>query len=170
MSIKVKQVLEGNVLRKSQGELKIEGFETANIIHITFGDLTSEQESIELPDGTLVPTGIEKPGEFEVEIQLAHEESLNSYLRWAMEARDRSTSGVSPQYKRNGTIEYHRLFSGGGSSAAGRAMKNERNRVTGMWVKSFTLPGAEMDSTEDNRMSLTICYDALLPLEKSFGD
>lgn len=168
MSIKVKQVLEGNVLRKSQGEILIEGLESAGIIHITFGDLTSEQESIELPDGTLVPTGIEKPGEFEVEIQLAHQESLNAYMVWAMQARDRSSNGVDPQYKRNATITYHRLFQGGGSTVAGRALPNERNRITGVWVKSFTLPGGEMDSTEDNRMSLTLCYDAILPMDKSF--
>ena len=169
MSIRIKQVLEGNVLRKSQGELLIDGLETAGIIHITFGDIASEMDVIELPDRTKVPTGIGNAGEFDVEIQLAHRESLNAYISWAMMGRDRSTDGLNPQYKRNGTIIYHRLFQGGGETAAGRALPNERVRLFGMFVQNYTLPGMEMDSTDDNRLALTLSYDDVLPMDKGLG-
>ena len=169
MSIKVKSVLEGNIFRKSQVELLIDGLETAGIITTSIADITGEMDVITLPDNTQVPTGIDKPGEFEVEIQLAHRESLNALLTWAYQARDRSTNGVSPEYKRNGTIIYHRLFSGGGQTAAGRALANERFRVTGLWVKSYNAPGGEMDSTEDAVMQLTLCYDSITPMDKGLG-
>lgn len=166
MSIRVKSVLEGNIFRKSQVELLIDGYGTAGIITTSIGDITSENGLITLADNTQVPTGVEKPGEFDVEFQLAHQESLNNLIAWVYQARDLSNSGLSPEYKRNGTIIYHRLFSGGGQTVAGRALKNEEFTVRGLWARSYDLPGGEMDSEEDQIMKMTICYDSITPKYK----
>jgi hypothetical protein len=166
MSIQVKGVLEGNVFRKSQVELIIDGFGTSAIITTSIGDITQENGIITLKDGTQVPTGVSKPGTFDVEFQLAHQSSLDTLIVWAYQAFDLSRDGVKPEYKRNGRIIYHRLFMGGGQTAAGSARKNEEFTVYGMWPTSFDLPGGEMDSEEDQLMKMTISYDNIKPMYK----
>lgn len=173
-----KATLSTNAALQSKQRMIVEGIPTASAI-ITRDEITLEVEVVERPDGTQIPGGRVQPGEFNVTIDLADNDTRRAYYGWYTQSIDQggknSVEGqqvdfqnprvgtipgigisrlVTGSYKRSVTIVYHRL----------QQLQGVENQpivlsLLGCWVKSCSLPDYDMAGTESSQATFTICYD-----------
>jgi len=169
-----KRALEGNILPKAKQRLLIDGYSATEIIHITRDVIEMSLGVIELPDQTKVPGGRKRAIEFTTTLQFARNNDREVYLDWFNKCIDsgRDDSGIQPDYKRNATIIYHRLFRGSpGNYNTGSDLPPVRARLYGCWPSSLKLPDGDINADEgdgDCMLEVTLqADDAELESQKS---
>lgn len=148
-----KAVLEGNIFPKAKQRLLIDGLSESEVLWITRDTIEASVGVIELEDQTKVPGGRTRSGEFTVTLQLANDTDRQAFFRWKRQCQDINGRGISPDYKRNGTITYLRLHQGD---------RPFRVRLIGIWPSSVKLPDYDMngdDGDGDCRLEVTIQFD-----------
>jgi hypothetical protein len=159
-----KNVLEQNITPKAKQRLIIRDLPTT-IIHLTRDPIEMGVGVIELPDQTRVPGGRVRSGEFPVSLQFARDIDRNAYYQWFLMCKDSGgPRGISPGYKKDGTIIFYRLFQGTpGNSNAGSNAPPVRANLLGLWPSQMTIPDADIgaDEGEDGDLTLevTLQYD-----------
>jgi hypothetical protein len=171
-----KATLEGNILPKAKQRFLVDGMVGADIQYLTRDVLEMTVGVIELPDQTKVPGGRRRAGEFTLTLQFAGDEDRNAYLEWFEQCIDKggtvgnntetanSIQGIHPDYKRNATIIFLRLYQGKPSFVqhSNQEQKPVTARVFGCWPSSVKVPDYDMNGDEgdgDCTMEITINYD-----------
>ena len=160
-----KAVLEGNILPKAKQRFVIDGLPEGEIMWLTRDVINVALGVIDLPDQTKVPGGRRRAGEFTATLQFAQNQDREAMLDWFSESVDAGTDdGISPHYKKNGTIIYHRLFRGnpGLGANSGTDLPPVRAVIFGVWCSQYNLPDFDMNSDEgdgDCVMECTFQFD-----------
>ena len=167
-----KQKLEGNILPKAKQRFSVDGFADATVLYLTRDVIEMTLGVIELPDQTRVPGGRVRAGEFTMTLQFAKDEDRNMYITWFGFCIDGGSGsgqgtgnipGINPNYKRNATIVYNRLFQGTGTGGNSRSAVTAR--LEGCWPSSLKLPDYDMNSDEsdgDCNLEVTMSFDDVI--------
>lgn len=135
-------------------------------------------ETADRPDGTKVPIGRTNPGEFKISIDLADDAVRRDYEGWADDCIDRGSrytygdanaaggaiEGISPNYKRDATLVYYRLYRS--DQADQQPLKY---RLIGCFVTSRTLPDYQMDGKDMSMYEFNISYDDAMRYDDAAG-
>lgn len=171
-----KATLEGNILPKAKQRFLVDGLQGADIQYLTRDVVEMAVGVIELPDQTKVPGGRRRAGEFTLSLQFARDEDREQYIQWFEGCVDKGGTtgntlatantihGISPDYKRNATIIYLRLFKGKPTYVQHSTTDRQpvRARVFGCWPSAIQLPDYDMNGDEsdgDCTMEVTIQFD-----------
>lgn len=160
-----KSVMEGNIFHSNNQRLNITGIPEGMQI-VQRDAISIEQDVVELQDKRKVPSGRNNPGEFNAQLQLASDVTRNSMLAWYSLCLDPG-QGISPNYKRQATLSYERLFSGSPGSdyeGSGNNLQRFQLKIIGLWCKSIEFPEFTMDGTEHSLMSVGFCFDDIDPV------
>ena len=152
--------LATNILPKAKQRLLIDGLSGADILYITRDVISMAVGVIELEDQTKVPGGRTRATEFTVTLQLANDEDRKAFFRWRRECIDIEGRGISPNYKRNGTVIFLRLHQGDNPV---------RVRLIGLWPSEMKIPDYDMNADEgdgDCRLEITLQCDDIDPEEE----
>lgn len=171
-----KATLEGNILPKAKQRFLVDGMAGTDIQYLTRDVMEMTIGVIDLPDQTKVPGGRRRAGEFTLTLQFARNADREAYLKWFDQCLDKggtvgnstetanSIQGIHPDYKRNATIIYLRLYQGKPSFVQHSTSEQTpvTARVFGCWPSSIKVPDYDMNSDEgdgDCTMEVTINYD-----------
>ena len=171
-----KATLEGNILPKAKQRFLVDGMAGTDIQYLTRDVMEMTIGVIDLPDQTKVPGGRRRAGEFTLTLQFARDSDREAYLKWFDQCLDKggtvgnstetanSIQGIHPDYKRNATIIYLRLYQGKPSFVQHSTSEQTpvTARVFGCWPSSIKVPDYDMNSDEgdgDCTMEVTINYD-----------
>lgn len=160
-----KGVLEGNIFHSNNQRLIITGI-PESIQIVQRDEISIEQDMIELQDKRNVPSGRNNPGEFNAQLQLASDITRDSMAAWYSLCLDRG-QGISPNYKRQATLTYNRLFNGSPGSdyvGAGSNAAPFQLRIIGLWCRTMSFPEFTMESAEHSLLTVGFSYDDVEPI------
>jgi len=156
-----KAVLSANPFPQAKQRFLVDGLRESS--HVTTRDtIEIAIETADRPDGTKVPIGRTNPGEFKITIDLAEDAVRRDYEGWADSCIDQGSRysysdsgvGISPDYKRNATIIYYRLYKSDRAE-----MQPLKYRLIGCFVTSRTLPDYQMDGKDMAMYEFNLAYD-----------
>jgi hypothetical protein len=165
-----KAVLSPNPFPQAKQRFIVDGLPESSHV-VTRDTIEIAIETADRPDGTKVPIGRTNPGEFKISIDLADDAVRDAYEGWANDCIDQgslyayadtglsgsSIQGISPNYKRNATIVYHRLYSSNDSN-----QQPLKYRLIGCFITSRTLPDYQMDGKDMAMFEFNVSYDDAL--------
>lgn len=159
-----KAVLEGNDTLKANQRFLVDGLVASNILYLTRDPLEISIGVVELPDQTRIPGGRKRAGEFGLTLQFARDQDREEYNRWFEACTDFEEFGVHPEYKRDATIIYYRLFQGRPNRAdTGTEARPVQARVYGVWVSQLNFPDYDMNADEGDGsciLEVTMQFDS----------
>jgi hypothetical protein len=156
-----KAVLSVNPFPQAKQRFLVDGLDESTHV-VTRDTIEIAIETADRPDGTKIPIGRTNPGEFKISIDLAEDGVRRQYEQWADSCIDQGSRygygdtglGISPDYKKNATIIYHRLFASNDPD-----MQPLSYRLIGCFITSRTLPDYQMDGKDLSMYEFNICYD-----------
>ena len=155
-----KRTSEDNILAQNNQQFLVRGLPRTLILYEREA-FTSTVGVIEKADGTYSPTGRRGPGEVNIKFQFASPEEWNAYREWHEQSIDQGDgNGINPQYKRNATVIFNRLYRGSpGDFNSGRDLPDVKIELIGCFLKEIAIPPGAIDSEEECIVEAVIAWD-----------